>query len=328
MSDLPSHILPNYSEAAREDALFHYTTAKGLIGVFATGELWGTAYYCANDEHELVAGKGVLTPLIRSTTHGLAKASDARLETFRRRGVNAFEYADHFEQLITSLALSSLCAYLTCFYKPIGKEDFIHGLLSQWRGYGADGGYSLQFSRSSLVEATAKAREAEDVSYEIQDVHYELDNPAKAELLKYSEAFVGEYSAFLDEQAQPLDLDKRTMRNPITGLFGGPLESLLDYLVHTKNAHFGEERECRLSLIQPVSVVPGARPIHYFDRNGLIVPYTTTPRTSFDVLDCVEWIVVGPGPRMQSRFNSALQLVRQSGKNIKVRASHIPFTRL
>jgi hypothetical protein len=132
---------------------------------------------------------------------------------------------------------------------------------------------------------------------------------------------------FLDELAEPLNFSKKTMRSPIAGLPGGPLEAFLDYLVYTKNQHFGEERECRLSLIQLVSASSGCLPVHYFNRGGLLVPYTKTPRSSFNVLDCVEWIVIGPGLRMGARFKAVSQLVRQSGREITVRASHIPFTR-
>ena len=114
------------------------------------------------------------------------------------------------------------------------------------------------------------------------------------------------------------------MRSPIAGLPGGPLEAFLDYLVHT----FSEERECRLSLIQLVSTGAGGLPVQYFNRGGLLVPFTKTPHSSFNVLDCVEWVVIGHGPRMGARFKSVSQLVRQSGRDIKVRPSHIPFTRL
>jgi hypothetical protein len=328
MSEIPGHLLPTYSDASRDDALFHYTTANGLIGIFHTGEIWGTAYYCANDESELAAGKGVLAPLFRSTTYKMIEAGDSRVETFRKRGVDIREHADQFEQQIAAMALSSLCAYITCFCKPASEEDFQHGLLSQWRGYGSDGGYALHFSRKKLLAAIGSANKADELNYELQDVHYAVENPMKAEVLSHTDAFVRAYMDFLDELAKPLNFNTKTMRSPIAGLPGGPLEAFLDYLIHTKNKHFGEERECRLSLMQLVSASAGGLPVHYFNRGGLLVPFTKTPLSSFNILDCVEWIVIGPGPRMGARFKSVSQLVRLSGREIKVRASHIPFTRL
>jgi len=326
MSEMPGHLLPTYSDASREDALFHYTSAKGLIGIFDTNEIWSTAYYCANDESELAAGKGILAPLFRSSTQKLIEANDSLVDTFAQRGVDIREYADHFEQQITGMALSSLCAYITCFCKPTGKEDFHHGLLSQWRGYGSDGGYALHFSRKKLLAAIERSNKSDGLAYELQDVYYTAENPMKAEVLSHKEAFVSEYMSFLEELSEPLDVNKRTMRNPIVGLLDGALESFLDYLIHTKNGHFGEERECRLSITQ-LSAGPDQLPVQYFNRGGLLVPYTKTPHLSFNILDCIDWIVIGPGPRMNARFKSVFQLVRQSGREIKVRASHIPFTR-
>ena len=327
MSEIPGHFLPTYSDASREDSLFHYTTANGLIGIFDSREIWGTAYYCANDESELAAGKGVLAPLFQSTTYKLIEANDPRVLIFDGRGVDIMEYADHFEGQIAGMALSSLCAYISCFCKPTSKEDFHHGLLSQWRGYGSDGGYALHFSRKKLLAAIESANKANGLNYNLQDVHYKVENPIKTEVLSHTDAFVSAYMSFLDERAEPLDLSKSTMRSPIAGLTGGPLEAFLDYLVHTKNEHFGEERECRLSLFQLASASASCLPVQYFNRGGLLVPYTKTPRSSFNVLDCVEWIVIGPGPRIGARFKSVNQLVRQSGREIKVRVSHIPFTR-
>jgi hypothetical protein len=327
MSEIPGHFLPTYNDASREDALFHYTTADGLIGILGTSEIWSTAYYCANDESELAAGKGVLSPLFRATTYKMIDADDPRVLTFRRRGVDIREYAEQFEQQVAEMALSFLCAYITCFCKPTSEEDFHHGLLSQWRGYGADGGYALHFSRKKLLAAIESANKTDGLNYELQDVHYTAENPLKAEVLSHTDAFVRAYMSFLDELAEPLDFSKKTMRSPIAGLPGGPLEAFLDYLVHTKNKHFSEERESRLSLIQLVSATTGCLPVHYFNRGGLLVPCTKTPRSRFNVLDCIEWIVIGPGPRMGARFKAASQLARQSGREIRVRASHIPFTR-
>lgn len=319
--------LPTYTNEARDDALFHYTTANGLIGIFNTEEIWSTAYYCANDESELAAGQGVLEPLFRAKTHELIQANDHRVQTFYGRGIDIRQYADAFEGQVSGMALSLLCTYITCFCKATSKEDFLHGLLSQWRGYGSDGGYALQFSRLKLLAAIDRANKAGELNYELQDVDYAPASPKKDELLRHSDAFISAYLAFLDDLAEPLNFD-RERRSPIAGLTGGPLEALLDYLAHTKNEHFSEEHECRLSLIEGISPQTSQLPVEYFNRSGLLVPYTSTPRSTFNVLDCLEWIVIGPGPRMEARFKSVTQLLKQSGRNIRVRPSHIPFTRL
>jgi len=297
------------------------------MGILTTGKIWSTAYYCTNDESELAAGRGILGPLFKSKTYDLIKANDQRVLKFAQRGVDIREYAEQFEQFIVNMVFSSLCAFITCFCKPIGKEDFYHGLLSQWRGYGSDGGYALHFSRKKLMAAIDSANKSDKLDYDLRDVYYKTNNPMKDEIRIYADAFISEYMSFLDELAEPLDLNKKTGRNPISALPGGPLEALINYLVYTKNEHFIEERECRLCLIQPVSASDGCLSVQYFNKNGLLVPYIKTPASSFNVLDCLEWIIIGPGPRMDARFKSVNQLVRQSERDIKVRASQIPFSR-
>ena len=325
MWTLPNHTLPTYSEKSREDTLLHYTSGSGLLGILCKNEIWSTAYYCANDESELSAGKDVLTPLFRSKTHEMVQTADPRVRTFRNRGVDIRDYAEQFEQTLLSLALNFFCVYITCFCKPSSKEDFLHGLLSQWRGYGIDGGYALQLSRSKLQARVEQAQKVEGLNFELQDVYYSPDSPLKDEVLKHSEAFTEAYLDHLDMLVN-LDFKNEPMRSPIANLAGGPLESLLDFLIHTKNGHFSEEKECRMSVLEPVSSGSGLLPVDYFDRNGLLVPFTRTP-SSFNVLDCVDWIIVGPGPRIGNRFNSVTQMVRKMGLRIRVRPSHIPFSR-
>jgi hypothetical protein len=162
------------------------------------------------------------------------------------------------------------------------------------------------------------------LNYELQDVHYSPDNPFKDDVAAHSDAFISAYLEHLDTLAN-WNFDKEPVRSPIAGLPGGPLESLLDFLIHTKSGHFGEEKECRMCVLEPVSSGLGVLPVDYFNRNGLIVPYTRTP-PGFNVLDCIDWIIVGPSPRIENRFNSVTQMVRKMGLKIKVRPSHIPFS--
>ena len=327
MSEIPGHTSPPYSEDSRDDALFHYTSADGLIGILQNNEIWSTAYYCTNDESELTAGKKILTPVFMRATHEMVQDNDPLVQTFSARGVDIFEYARGFEQRIIGHTFNKLCAYLTCFCKPTGEEDFNHGLLSQWRAYGVDGGYALQFSRKKLKAAVEKANKAQDLSYDLQDVYYTDENPLKSEVLSYTDSFLGAYKVFLEEVGDPKIFRTLSMSSPVAGLLGEPLESLLDYLIQTKNQHFGEERECRLSLIEAVSSEVKVLPTNHFKRGGLIVPYKKTPRETFPLIDCIEWIIIGPNPRMGARFKSVNQMVRTAGLTIKVRPSHIPVAR-
>ena len=199
MSEIPGHSLPTFTEDSRDDALFHYTTADGLIGILQSGEIWSTAYYCSNDESELAAGKGVLTQEFLRATHGMIQGNHSLVQTFSGRGVDILEYARKFEENIISHAFHVLCAYMTCFCKPTNPEDFHHGLLSQWRAYGVDGGYALQFSKKKLLVAIEHAHSTSGLSYELHDVHYVTNNPLKEEVLKHKDAFLRVYENLLNE---------------------------------------------------------------------------------------------------------------------------------
>lgn len=327
MSNFPTHFLPNYTAQSKADALFHYTTAAGLIGILTSGQIWSTAYYCTNDESELTTGQGILRPLFYQEAHRLREAGDRRVQIFANRGVDIDHYADHFEKAIAGTALSQLCTYITCFFRPSDKEDFIHGLLSQWRAYGYDGGYALHFNRSKLQKMLDSFGDGESFEYDLQDVHYSPDNSLKAEVLSHKDAFLAAFHEYLDDLAQPLNFEKRSRPSPIHSLPGGPLEAYLSYISHTKNHHFAEERETRLSITQFVPAKKGCQPVSYFNRDGLVIPYVRSPKDRLDILDCLEWVVVGPGPRLLARFKALSQLIRQLDREIEVRASHIPFTR-
>lgn len=326
ISDIPPHTAPSYSEAARDNALFHYTSARGLIGILSTGRLWSTAYHCANDESELAAGRGALTPLFRNFTYKMIDSDDPRVMTIGDRGVDILKYADGFESLMVSMALTSVHTFITCFCKASANEDFSHGLLSQWRGYGMDGGYAIQFNREKLASMTIAL--SEKYGYDLLDIHYGANNSLKERMLKHSDAYLKAYSEHLDDVARPLSTSLMSARNPIAGLAGDPIGDLLNYLIHTKSQHFGEERECRLSVLQAANPTTASLSVSHFDRGGMVVPYVQSPSPEFNILECIDWVVVGPGPRMASRYKSTVQLVRQYCKHAHVRPSHIPFTRL
>lgn len=321
----PNHTLPKYSTEACENGLFHYTTANGLLGILQRNCLWSSAYYCANDGSELNAVRNFLTPVFREMSHKMIEADDPRVQTFSRRGVPIWEYSDKFEDMIISFALNFFSVFITCFCKANTKEDFTHGLLSQWRGYGTDGGYAIQFNRSKLQAVIDQGNKQGRWEYDMQDVAYSAENRFKTVLFEHTEAFKSAYLKHLDYLANHA-FDDTPMPSPLANLVHGPLESLLDFLIYTKNAHFREENECRIGVVSPTKPNLQELPVDYFNRKGLIVPFLATPE-AFDIVKCIDWIIVGPGPRLTNRFISVNHVVRNLGLKIDVRPSHIPFLR-
>ncbi len=253
----------------------------------------------------------------------MIKENDERVKIIYSRGVDIRDYADGFEKTIINHTLNILCVYITCFYRPRTKEDFYHGLLSQWRGYGPDGGYAIQFNRSKLKKYIKKSSKLNDVSYDLQNVYYSSNNKLKEKVFEYSDRFIKAYVEHLDHIVH-LAFSKKIWPNPIKDLIDGPIESLLDFLIHTKNEHFKEERECRMSVLEPIAKQHGKLPVNYFNRNGMLIPYVTTAH-DFNIIDCIDWVIIGPGPRIVNRFNSIKQMIQKMGLKIGVRPSGIPF---
>lgn len=256
----------------------------------------------------------------------MIKEMDPRVISLSRQGADIRDQADRFEQIVVSHTLNVFCIYITCFCRPSTKEEFLHGLLSQWRAYGEDGGYSIQFNRTRLKNTVDQINASLNTYYDLQDVHYAVENPYKVEVLKHTDAFINAYLEWLDEVIK-LRWDRPALKYPTSSLVGGPLEALLDYLVNTKNEHFQEEKECRLSLLEVTGNNSGILPVDYFNRHGLIVPFAQTP-PQFSIANSIDWVIVGPSPGIEQRFTSLKHMVKKMGLNIDVRPSHIPYSRM
>lgn len=326
MKDIPDHLIPKYTESIRNNSLFHYTTAEGLKGILTTGKIWSTAYYCTNDDSELSVGRGLLRPIFNNVADKLIEEKDSRVAIFASRGVDIKIYSRNFEQIIISRALSVISVYITCFCVANNKEDFNHGILSQWRGYGIDGGYAIQFDKEKLLDSIDKVHKSDNLNYFLEEIFYSSDNKLKSDVLSFEKEFISAFDEYLSELAKPINFNKFNLSNPTINLLNGPLEALFAYLIHTKNEHFSEERENRLSYFQPHEPSSHFLKVKFYNRSGLLVPYIETP-SSFNLLDCIDWIVVGPSPHSEKRFQSVRSLIKQSGKKIAIRPSHIPYTR-
>jgi hypothetical protein len=96
--------------------LFHYTDLSGLNGIVSEHDLYLTHNRYCNDDEEMLHGYGVAREVVDAE---LAKTQDT-------------DYV-HFLNQLTSLLRQPVDVYICCFCK-------VDNLLSQWRGYGANGG--------------------------------------------------------------------------------------------------------------------------------------------------------------------------------------------
>lgn len=320
--ELFGYVLPKYSEKIRENTLFHYTTGAGLLGILGSGRLWCTAPNCTNDESEMTSVNATLTKIFSDVLYNLRDKEDERLNVFYGRGVDPEEakYDEHYTSLIISSIFSHMNPYLACFCTPADEESARHGLLSQWRGYGADGGYAIQFDREKLGELIVEQNKKTQSNFHLSDVSYDEKSQYYANLLALKPEFETAFLAHLDFLISHfLSLEPYS---PLKDFSSEALSALLDGLVNIKNRHFREEREVRLSL-GLIASDGDLLPTKYYVRDGLIVPYVE----SFNVLDCIKAIVVGPAPRQDVRVYSVINRLNTLGIKVPVIPSKIPFTR-
>ena len=119
------------------ETLYHYTDSHGLLGIVETQKLWATHVSFLNDDSEV---EYPLKLLAEAGTR-LRSASEAGSTVTQR----IFELVDQITSATTppDTFVASLCA----------NGD----LLSQWRGYGGQGGgYAIGFHRELLESIAAQ----------------------------------------------------------------------------------------------------------------------------------------------------------------------------
>ncbi|SRR5258708_3275247 len=109
------------------ETLYHYTTAEGLLGIFNSNRLWATQADYLNDSSELNYARDRIRILLANQTTKWSDPAITELLTIAQRVIGSGPRTFH----------------VACFCE---NGD----LLSQWRGYGNDGGYAIGFSVREL----------------------------------------------------------------------------------------------------------------------------------------------------------------------------------
>src|ERR1700730_1271189 len=117
-----------------ERVLYHYTSAGGLLGIIESGTLWASDCRFLNDA----------TELSYSTEQLLAALSTLEDDTMGP------ESGFILPGVVEHLTAETFRVHVVCFC-----ED--GDLLSQWRGYGADGGYAVGLGSDRLWNSEPQA---------------------------------------------------------------------------------------------------------------------------------------------------------------------------
>lgn len=146
----------NYMEKlALTSELYHYTGKKGLYGILGSQTIWATDHQFLNDFSETRAYEPLLVKYHVESVKKIAKKykkNAPRLPGSFIRDDNAFTMeAENGVKIIRDALVKHADIYVVSFCSAAADSyEAANGLLSQWKGYGGDGGYMIVFDAKRL----------------------------------------------------------------------------------------------------------------------------------------------------------------------------------
>jgi hypothetical protein len=300
--------------------LLHYTTVGGLMGIIESNYLHASHYRFLNDPNELQFGKNEIIGLLYN-----------ELESCDENDISLNEYESYMEinsitpgtenikltianyaadQIFFKQNLQST-AYIISFSLHDSNFEIENGRLSQWRGYGQEGGYALCFNQPQLLEMFSnepnggqyKTLYTKSVSYGA--VHW--PNDLKDEARRY----------VLNLVKQKFDSQYENIQKYLT-------ERFMAVLISTKSRAFHEECERRIVAVTDNTIADGAlkKEVKFKPRGGGIIPYIELFKNVGKLP--IERIVVGPHPNQERRAELLrVYLAAKGYANVRVTSSAI-----
>ncbi len=336
------------SEAFPE--ICHYTTMAGLRGILESQTLWATHYAHLNDAEEIrhfgERLKEVLKPVVEEALSEFKNVAPAKYEYIEDRGgISKIKQED--PEILVKLIYDTFLGdghrpplaepHIASFCTAVDEREKENGLLSQWRGYGSDGGYAIYFDTTKIEELLRK--EAENWQYDYLGAGDVLYSDASDEKIRE------EIGKHIDDITESIKQFYRVLfsgeRDPGKRyeVFGPLLPAMLRCSCLYKHWGFWEEREVRIVAIpQSTTIREFARRngrslkpekiIKKFVRRSIAVPYlelfegiTISSETRLPVTR----ILVGPHSEKNNRRKDIESLLRQRGINVPVLVSGIPY---
>jgi hypothetical protein len=309
--------------------LFHYTSAAGLDGIIRSQTLWATHYAYLNDATEIRHFLEKQLPQIFYKTIRDLGYDDITASSEGKKHSNSIS-----DTLLKSSTGNDPLAepYLASFCTPKDGAMRVarHGLLSQWRAYGKDGGYALVFDTEILSNLLAETSSK-----------YENTGHLFAGTVIYSS---DDNQRFLNEFTEDLATMKKFLLNCLQDIdddenLGKIFAAIMRCACRYKHWGFKEENEVRIIYI------PNSKKVREFAktdgipinemlrkqhiRSGANIPYVellegiTSPTRPLPI----RRVIVGPcADQERARRVRAVEiLLEQQGVSAKVTASEIPY---
>lgn len=288
--------------------LVHYTNATGIKGILETNTLWATHFRFLNDEQEIVC----FTEYLSEQLYKLSKEKKEKWPKYKIREMCG-RIHERFFGLRNGLNRSFLNTYITSFclssrMDPYSQEN---GLLSQWRGYGRDGGYAVEFLAKDIEKLIRKNRD--------QFNHIRLNSVIYQGQDERAENLLGKDINGLYRLLKNLNFKETDPTRKLASVFEGYIKCACRF----KHQGFEEEKEVRIasSIYWDEGKSKGEQ---YRVKDGFLIPYITLFQQT-DEDDClpIKRIIVGPHRNQEKHANAIRHMINEA--DIEIYCSKTPF---
>ena len=311
--------------------LMHYTTAAGLTGIVTSGCLWATHAAFLNDSqeiHHFIDGpfrEVLLAEVLRlHIEHAAEKSQDQLLA----QEIAPRSPAGFLERWRASI-VKNLNFFVFSMSRPTTEIVAAHGLLSQWRGYGHDGGYAIVLDTQDLNQLL----QAEE--------KFNLCPTFMKKVIYTHEANMDDPIAAQDTGA--MDAIVKGIAMMLRGARGDELIELSDAIttLPVRYKHWGFEEECEVRI---VALLPRKDVANFyaeyhgdkrqpkvpkaFIRGGVPVPYLElfADRPGGSRHLPIKRVIVGPHRDQTLRIDAVQRLLAANGYvDVAVHGSAIPY---
>jgi len=316
------------------EKLYHYTTWDGLIGILQTQTLWATHYKFLNDYSEIVLFRdkliSLILPYVREAYEKLIKQSPHIEQSINEKG-GLGQVVQHDTEVV-----------IDAQYRATGDEIYIlsfcgqhenpnvnrNGLLSQWRGYGAGGGFALVFDTQKLEEMLeVEAKRFEYSAGHFSDLIYSDDEK------KLKEELSDELSILANNVKQFFHHAKFSEKEESDA--SKCYIPFVKCISRYKHYGFSEENEVRIVALPTVLdqeylklassngvKLKPEKEIKFRKKNGQHIPYIEL-FNSIDIDLPIEKIIVGPHKEKETRVAALRAMLRKT--KIEITCSDIPY---
>lgn len=274
----------------KNDIIFHYTDGLGLTGILESQSLWATHFRYLNDKTELELYKEMLLDSLRTK-----QVSQNEVEQFK-------EYIETVSGLVFDKEYQHLCDIFICSFCSHNSHNKDLGLLSQWRGYGKDGGYAIGFDYKYLNDLK-----------DIERTKYDFDFATLDSVTYWDETNIPK------EQEQNVDSILTSFMND---QLGEASNKYLNCLAHVKHCGFREESEYR--LVFGFKAASTTKEIKFRNYRGTLIPYIELFKEDVRYLP-IKKIIIGPSPDANLRQKAIELLLFQKKLYAEVLISAIPY---